>query len=680
MTLRRAVAVVVAVAAVGGALGIGLAAEPAAARLTSGSTVNWSGGPLSGTANPLRRAGPRPVDPCPETSCDRFTLTISPPPHIPPGTIPVVDIRVETKTPEQLTLIAIPPHGDPQRSYFDYRRLAARLLDPVAGDWTLRVECSQGTGTSYMGLPACAQATYKAKATMRLGARGNSGSLHRAGGVLMSGTPPEGISHQVGVQAAEPTLGVTADGTLFFQGCCNGNYLMRSDDDGRTWKNIAPVIGALDAQQMSLDPYMYIDRTTSRVFYTNLSPTLCTQISFTDDRGETWTHGAGCGNTDYQKIFAGPPVFSVPSGYPNVVYYCAINGGLGDPASTMEMCGKSLDGGRTYVPTGTPPFIDDPGQKNHYGLPAICGGGAGPGAVDADGVVYLPRGWCGQPRVAISRDEGTTWERVQVADLGVATWEDGYKEQTAAIDVDSDGNLYFTWIARDRFPYVVISRDGGATWGTPIMVGPPGLKEANIPDIRVGAPGKIAVVYMGSTNSPHVPFSEPQDCTEETQKCVDVFLGNTPPADYTNTTWNGYITVSPNVLDANPTFYTAPVNDPADPLVRGACGPQRCQVEYDFLDVQIAPDGTAWAAFSDGCMDTVCHPTVGAGVAGHLAGAPSLLDAPPPKPSPSPRPTPPVVRGTRRALPSTGVGDSMVVALLVMAMAAVGIRAGMQRD
>ena len=268
------------------------------------------------------------------------------------------------------------------------------------------------------------------------------------------------------------------------------------------------------------------------------------------------------------------------------------------------MCSKSLDGGLTFAPTGSPAFIDgqnsDPGVR---GVPGLCDGVHGHGYVAPNGDVLLPRGWCGQPWLAISRDEGATWQRVQVAKNSMNTTDSGYPDHEAGVVADAKGNLYFTWVAKDRLPYLAISRDGGQTWGKPLMIAPPGVKEANLPGIDIGAAGKIAIVYMGSENSPGKPF---------------------PPDRYESVTWNGYVTMTTNALANDPIFYSASLNDPHEPLVKGRCGPFRCQAEYDFIDVNIGPDGTPWAVLVDGCLEGFECTDIGEGVIGHLTGGPRL--------------------------------------------------------
>ena len=88
------------------------------------------------------------------------------------------------------------------------------------------------------------------------------------------------------------------------------------------------------------------------------------------------------------------------------------------------------------------------------------------------------------------------------------------------------------------------------------------------------------------------------------------------------------MTVSADALSKNPTFYTAAISDPKDPLVRQQCGPGRCQDVFDFIDVEIGPDGIPYGAFVDGCLKgcTVKTPANSdyEGLMAKLVGAPGL--------------------------------------------------------
>lgn len=192
-------------------------------------------------------------------------------------------------------------------------------------------------------------------------------------------------------------------------------------------------------------------------------------------------------------MFAGPASLSTTVDYPNVVYFCAVFVGLG-PYSAGDACSKSLDGGLTWRLTGQPPFLAfDPSQpRGNHDIPGFCGGATGHGVVGPDGAVYLPKGYCRQPWLAISHNEGATWTRVQVADNGKPQ-AGGVFQHDGSVAVDGDGNLYYSWAAADRLPYLSVSRDGGKTWSHPNMVAPRGVTEAWIPNVDVGAPGKVAI-------------------------------------------------------------------------------------------------------------------------------------------------------------------------------------------
>lgn len=390
-----------------------------------------------------------------------------------------------------------------------------------------------------------------------------------------------------GTGSWEPTLGIDSKGNIFFQGTSfsTETNLVMSRDAGRSWHEVTPT-----THTHTMDPMIYVDKTTDRVFTTDLTWP-CITVSHSDDLGKSWTTSEACGLADHQNLFTGPPVSSSTVGYPNIVYMCAIDGGAGNPPSTTTSCLKSLDGGITWVRTATSPYTSgDPGHEDGTGgVPGLCEGGTGHGFVDSKGVVYLPRGWCGQPYLAISHDEGATWERIQVATNGMGINENGIPgstrifEHEAAVAVDAKGNIYYFWTARNRLPYLAISRDGGKSFSSPMRVGPPGLKEAWGPTMDIGATGKIALAYLGSTNAPggEAPDGMGEEYTDDV-------------------TWNGYITSTVNALSKKPRFLTASVNRPSDPVVRGECGVE-CSVQKDFIDVVVGPDGRPYTSMVDEC-------------------------------------------------------------------------------
>jgi hypothetical protein len=400
---------------------------------------------------------------------------------------------------------------------------------------------------------------------------------HRAGGRAVAAPRlPSVVTRPVGHDAAEPTLGVARNGHVFYAAAeiITGSNpvpsidVLRTTDDGKTWDVVSPQLGGANVHFSTGDPYVYVDRTEkgSRVFTVDLQGYVCSLLSFSDDGGESWTtNPLGCGRPigDHQTVFAGPPVESAPVLYPKVVYYC-----YQDVVSST--CSKSLDGGVTFIPAGGPSFSGSDEETGEF-----CGGLHGHGFAGPDGTIYIPKGHCGFPWLAISRDEGTTWSRVQVASLASADHE-------ASVAADGAGNVYYAYIGSNRLPYLVVSTDGGNTWGSPMMVGRPGVVEASLPSIDLGRDGLVAIAYMGTQGAPG------------------------PDGDYAQVEWDGYVTTTRTALRERPLFFSVSVNDPADPLLRGECPQTKCGPVYDFIDVVVAPDGTAWGAFVDGCL-TACR-------------------------------------------------------------------------
>lgn len=419
---------------------------------------------------------------------------------------------------------------------------------------------------------------------------GGVGVVHYPGaepaGRALQRLAPRSRLHYTGVFGLEPTLGVLADGTVVTQGSVRKHVddydfgvqpvVIRSTDGGATWDDASP-----GTHLTTQDPYLAVDPTTGRIFTTDWVG--CTQISSSDDAGATWQpRGPVCGEVlDHQTLFTGPPVISTPIGYPNVVYLCGISYGFATPTSAGTQCTKSLDGGTTFVMTGEPAFLARPGAgAGSFGVDGACDGASGHGAVGPDGTVYVPKGYCGQPYLAISHDEGLTWQRVQVADNGMNRQSNGTPDHEAAVVADAHGNVFYSWVSEDRLPYLAVSRDGGVSWDEPLMIAAPGVAETVLPGMAIGPDGALALVYMGSTNSPGPPFA----------------------ADgYDDVTWNGYVTYVQEPTADRPLLATVSLNDPAQPLIHGTCGPFRCQAEFDFIDVQFGPDGTPWASLVDGC-------------------------------------------------------------------------------
>jgi hypothetical protein len=441
---------------------------------------------------------------------------------------------------------------------------------------------------------------YESKNTDGQAGSGPRGVAYKAGGRVLAGvTGPDGLIWRTGYGSWEPTLGVKKDGTVFFS-ARNTNVdpgVVRSRDGGRTWEEKTPA-----QHEVSLDPFVWVDQATGRVWANDIEASVtCPPLSFSDDDGETWTTSTVCGQFDHQSLFGGPPVTSTPTGYPNVVYYCAITGGALADSSTMTGCSRSRDGGLTFVPTASNPYGPREAPEGYTANP-WCDGAAGHGAVDAQGVVYLARGWCLEPYLAISRDEGDTWEQIRLPGPKLAA---GAHEANVAID--RAGIIYVTWVDDKRRVVVVRSSDRGKTFSDPVDVMPPGVSQGSLPNIDAGDAGRVALTFVASTSLPDAPDD--------------------------GKTWNGYMVAGYGMDTPDPTFHATTINDPADPVWRGECGTLRCGNIGDFTDVVIAPDGTPIAAHVDSCPTDggkTCtnfdvHLPRGEAVMGQLVGAPPLI-------------------------------------------------------
>jgi hypothetical protein len=425
--------------------------------------------------------------------------------------------------------------------------------------------------------------------------------------------------YDTGARSLEPSLDFTSDGRLLFQawelqsGSVGGvppvPKVIRSDAAFSSWHDVSPL-----GPVASLDPYLVVDHRTGRIFSVNFlangQPT-CATISYSDTNGDSWLSSpAACGGFDGESIGTGPPVSSKPVGYPDLVYYCTGTTPGSSPPTTTPVCSKSLDGGLSFQPTGSPPWplAEESAQGDKFGP------WAGNPIVGPDGTLYVPKRFAAQPEVAISHDEGFSWRRVQVA-------HNGSGGATPRMAVDHAGNLLYAWTSATHMPYVAFSRDDGSSWSAPIALAPPGVREAALPRVAATGDGRAAVAYIGTTDAPGGPYYH--FCNALLEECTD--------ANYGGVAWNGYMTLIPEALTRSPKLYTATVDAPSQPLAVGGCSADGgCKANLDFIDITFGPGGDPFAAFVDDCAIvrdftplfgkelSSCGDYVGEGIVGRL--------------------------------------------------------------
>ncbi len=392
------------------------------------------------------------------------------------------------------------------------------------------------------------------------------------------------VFSNVGEDGAEPSIGVTSSGCIFFIAF---EKVMRSCDHGESWEDVA---GPMCAFQTN-DPWGWVDPITDRIFNVQMQGLETSWICYSDDDGATWVgnpHDSGTTPiNDHIKLATGPWTGSgygiggqfTQAYYETAVYYCYNKlAGI--------FCFTSFDGGATFNTGGL-----------IFGLATTNGGLHGAITSAPDGTVYVtPR--VGTPTVIVSDDNGLTWfDRSMGEDVGTPN-----PRKNSEVATDTESNAYHIWTGADEGVYMSRSTNSGETWEqTSIRISPSAVISTVFPQIDAGDPGRIAITYLGSENASELNQSdidgEPWD-------------GNAHYAS-ANVSYYLYITYSLNALDPVPVFHTVRVSpDPVQIgsicLNSGDCrdigGSNRNLL--DFNDLHIDLEGRVYVAFADGCTDS----------------------------------------------------------------------------
>ena len=405
-------------------------------------------------------------------------------------------------------------------------------------------------------------------------------------GMSIEGTPlaMDFYFSNVGEQGAEPSIGVTSSGCIFFIAF---EKPMRSCDYGETWVNTADGTQAF----FTNDPYGWVDPITDRVFNVHMMGLWTTWIGWTDNDGQSWEanpHDSGAPVNDHIKLGSGPWTDEgygigggVSSGiYETAVYFCYNK-------LAYISCYTSFDGGASFEVGG-----------DLVGIATANGGLHGAITSAPDGTVYLPPR-VATPSIIFSKDNGLTWEeRTMGQDVGTPN-----PRKNGEVATDTDSNAYNVWVGEDQGVYMSTSIDSGETWEqTSVRVSPVEVISATFPHTSAGDPGRIAITYLGSENA---------SALGQPDLDGNPWNGN---AHYTpsNVTHYLYVTYSLNALDEDPIFHTQRIS--ADPVQVGSIclNSGDCRTDdggsnrnlLDFNDLHIDLEGRVYIGFADGCTGT----------------------------------------------------------------------------
>ncbi|HEY3186378.1 MAG TPA: sialidase family protein, partial [Solirubrobacteraceae bacterium] len=395
-----------------------------------------------------------------------------------------------------------------------------------------------------------------------------------------AGTPrPVVCVTTTGSDTSESTIAVTNDGTVLYSPAQTENSMARSTDDGATWSLTYPSDEQFTALWNTVDPQVTVDPRTGRAFWIHATGQLRTapilvsgsplpwevttaiayaagfQVYSSDDTRRWRT--ADYSNEqmgDWEKVFVGPPPSPLsgaeqPTGYPDVVYACA-NSPF-EVSGPGRLCYKSLDGGATFTRAGY--VFPAPGSPVDA-CPALA---TNTGAVGNDGAIYQPVSCSSGAYVAVSHDEGASYEWFAVPNAPASSGLSG----SLQISLDSADNLYATWLSDDKLS-LSISRDRAKTWSNPQVVSAPGLRNIGLPAPAAGERGQYGLAYYASTQS------SPDALT-------------------------AYVTEAPDALADSPVLYTAALNDPAKPVFHGYGFDATPRADY--VGAAFDRGGTLWA-------------------------------------------------------------------------------------
>lgn len=286
---------------------------------------------------------------------------------------------------------------------------------------------------------------------------------------------------------SEPDLAIDSKGNVYTSGpggsASQQSTFWKSEDNGIQYH---PIGLAGDVKQNSAagggDTEFAIAKDDT-IYAADQEFLLCNAVFRSTDGANTFTTGETClPGTDRPWMSVYDPT-GTPQG--RRIYFAANQGALLTAASLGCYVNVSTDNGLTYTGTnGTTGLI--PGNQHCVGHMAID---------PTNGDLYVPT----SNGIWKSTDGGRTFTNLGNPTGPIAT------TLFANLATDSAGNLYYAYTrtrsGSDGPVMLAMIPKGSTTWSTPVQVNTPDLKANVFPWIVAGDPGRIAIMYLGTTDT-----------------------------------------------------------------------------------------------------------------------------------------------------------------------------------
>ncbi len=401
--------------------------------------------------------------------------------------------------------------------------------------------------------------------------------------------------------APEPTIGIpwTTDHIFYHAGSTTIRYMPEAPA-GEQWADVTPPYQV----PLNLDPMLVVHEDTGRILAGGLLGP-CSVMMISDDDGATWLPSVNmCSGAqfDHQSVGLGiKPGLGLPTGTAHSLngYYCGQLGEIG--------CSVSIDGGETWT-LPTPHLGTCSGFHGHWRTSNVTG------------TAFLPVPSCGSqhgllvPTILpeLGGVTGVLFEERLVE--GSHTWDGGFD---SSIGVSRKSGVLYYGMADREGARMAISADEGVTWDklgprgedTWLDVGQfhnPPIIAATFADVQAGDDDRAAFSFIGieATGDPKIDAllksNAIYSCYEKGEGEGDWAGGF--PLNQSDMVWHYYIAYT---FNRGATWEVKRISeDPVqvggvyDSLTDSSGG---CRNLLDFNDMDIDSKGRVHIAYADGC-------------------------------------------------------------------------------